>query len=213
MYRGPCLQGPLLTIAEPTTRPRLSNRYGSPLCSDPCGVLSLRPRRLPSPQSQSPLQTGDIMNTAISALTRTARTVRRAITRLVTRLTRRAEIKVRISVSGPPFLRRVVDCMADLRVAANDNNPSINGNYPDKLHPCLTPSSPSRMVGCWRGRRPSRLTARRIQPILSEPQRNHPTASDDRTSTATSLAIAVRRIISPRPVLDPTPSKLRARPR
>jgi hypothetical protein len=65
------------------------------------------------------------MNTAISALTRTAHSIRRTVTRLVTRLTRRAETKVRISVSVPPLLKLVFDYKADLRVAANDNNPGI----------------------------------------------------------------------------------------
>ena len=69
------------------------------------------------------------MNTAISALTRTAQSIRRAITRLVTRLTRRAEIKVRLSVSVPPVLKLVVDYKADLRVAANDNNSSISPRH------------------------------------------------------------------------------------
>ena len=55
------------------------------------------------------------MNTAISALTRTAHDVRRAIT-LITRLTRRGEIKVRISVSVPPFGKLVLDYKADFRV-------------------------------------------------------------------------------------------------
>jgi len=69
------------------------------------------------------------MNTAISALIRSAHSICRAITRLVTRLTRRAEIKVRISVSVPPFLKLVVDYKADLRVAANDNNSSISPRH------------------------------------------------------------------------------------
>ena len=55
------------------------------------------------------------MNTAISALTRTAHSIRGAISCLVTRLTRRAEIKVRLSVSVPPVLKLVVDYKADLR--------------------------------------------------------------------------------------------------
>lgn len=69
------------------------------------------------------------MNTAISALTRTAHDIRRAITRLATRLTRRAEIKVRISFSVPPFLKLVVDYKADLREAANDNKPGIRPRH------------------------------------------------------------------------------------
>ena len=69
------------------------------------------------------------MNTAISALTRTAHSIRRAITRLVTRLTRRAEIKVRLSVSVPPFLKLVADYKADLQVPANDNNSSISSRH------------------------------------------------------------------------------------
>ena len=69
------------------------------------------------------------MNTAISALTRTAHDIRRAITRLATRLTRRAEIKVRLSVSVPPFLKLVVEYNVDLRPAANDNNLSIRPRH------------------------------------------------------------------------------------
>ncbi len=69
------------------------------------------------------------MNTAISALTRTAHSIRGAISCLVTRLTRRAEIKVRLSVSVPPVLKLVVDYKADLRVAANDNNSSISPRH------------------------------------------------------------------------------------
>lgn len=69
------------------------------------------------------------MNTAISALTRTAHSIRGAISCLVTRLTRRAEIKVRLSVSVPPVLKLVVDYKADLQVAANDNNSSISPRH------------------------------------------------------------------------------------
>ena len=69
------------------------------------------------------------MNTAISALTRSAHSIRRTVTRLVTRLTRRAEIKVRISLSVPPFLKLVFDYKTDLRVAANDNNRSIRPRH------------------------------------------------------------------------------------
>jgi len=69
------------------------------------------------------------MNTAISALIRSAHSICRAVSRLVTRLTRRAEIKVRISVSVPPFIKLVVDYKADLRVAANDNNSSISPRH------------------------------------------------------------------------------------
>ena len=69
------------------------------------------------------------MNTAISALTCIARNIRRAIARLARRLTRRAAIKVRISVSVPPFLKRVVDYKADLREEANDNKPGIRPRH------------------------------------------------------------------------------------
>ena len=69
------------------------------------------------------------MNTAISALTRIARNIRRGITRLARRLTRRADIKVRISVSVPPFLQLVVDYKADLREAANVNKPGIRPRH------------------------------------------------------------------------------------
>ena len=54
------------------------------------------------------------MNTAISALTRTAHSIRGAISCLVTRLTRRAEIKVRLSVSADRVPKLVVDYRADL---------------------------------------------------------------------------------------------------
>jgi len=69
------------------------------------------------------------MNTAISVLTRVARNIRRAITRLARRLTHRAQVKVRISVSVPPFLKLVVDYKADLREAANDNKPGIRPRH------------------------------------------------------------------------------------
>ena len=69
------------------------------------------------------------MNTAISALIRSAHSICRAVGRLVTRLTRRAELKVSISVSVPPFLKLVVEYNADLRPAANDNNLSIRPRH------------------------------------------------------------------------------------
>ena len=69
------------------------------------------------------------MDTAISALTRIARNIRRGITRLARRLTRRADIKVRISISVPPFLQLVVDYKADLREAANVNKPGIRPRH------------------------------------------------------------------------------------
>jgi len=69
------------------------------------------------------------MNTAISALTRIACNIPRAIAGLARRLTRRAEIKVRLSFSVPPFLKLVVDYKADLREAANDNKPGIRPRH------------------------------------------------------------------------------------
>ena len=69
------------------------------------------------------------MITAISALTRTAHSIGRAITRLIRWLPRRAKIKVRINVSVPPFLKLIVEYNADLRPAANGNNPSIRPRH------------------------------------------------------------------------------------
>ena len=60
------------------------------------------------------------MNTTISVI---ARTARRPVNRLLRRLTRKAEIKLGIIVSLPPFLKLVFFYKADLGEPANDNQP------------------------------------------------------------------------------------------
>jgi len=67
---------------------------------------------------------GDIMNPLISAITRTARSLRRSFHRIVQRLTRKAKIKLGLTFSLPPFVKIVFDYQADLGEAANDNRPN-----------------------------------------------------------------------------------------
>jgi hypothetical protein len=67
------------------------------------------------------LQKETIMNTAISAITRTSRSIRRAVNRIARRLTRKASIKLGITVSVPPFVKFVFDYKADISKPANDN--------------------------------------------------------------------------------------------
>ena len=62
------------------------------------------------------------MNTAISAITRTSRSIRRTIHRIARRLTRKASIDLGITVSVPPFLKFVLSYKADIGQAANDNS-------------------------------------------------------------------------------------------
>jgi hypothetical protein len=69
------------------------------------------------------LQKETIMDTAISAITRTSRSIRRAVNRIARRLTRKASVKLGITVSVPPFLKFVFDYKADIGEAANDNRP------------------------------------------------------------------------------------------
>ena len=61
------------------------------------------------------------MNTAISAITRTSRSIRRTVHRIARRLTRKASIDLGITVSVPPFLKFVLSYKADIGQAANDN--------------------------------------------------------------------------------------------
>ena len=61
------------------------------------------------------------MNPLISAITRTARSLRRSFHRIVQRLTRKAKIKLGLTVSLPPFVKVVFDYQADLGEPANDN--------------------------------------------------------------------------------------------
>jgi Holliday junction resolvasome RuvABC ATP-dependent DNA helicase subunit len=68
------------------------------------------------------LQKETIMNTAISAITRTNRGIRRTLNRIVRRLTRKASINLRITVSVPPFLKFVLDYKADIGDPVNDNS-------------------------------------------------------------------------------------------
>ena len=61
------------------------------------------------------------MNTAIRAITRASRSIRRTFNPIARRLTRKASIKLGITVSVPPFLKFVFDYKADIGDAANDN--------------------------------------------------------------------------------------------
>ena len=62
-----------------------------------------------------------MMNTAIPAITRTSRSIRRTVNRIARRLTQKASIKLGITVWVPPFLKFVLDYKADIGDAANDN--------------------------------------------------------------------------------------------
>ena len=83
------------------------------------------------------------MTTFISALTRTVRRIRRCAKRLSRRLTRKAELKLGITVSLPPFLKFAFDYKADIGEPANDNAPRQPGRTaraarrrsPDRRHP------------------------------------------------------------------------------
>ena len=67
------------------------------------------------------------MTTFISALTRTVLRIRRNAKRLSRRLTRKAEIKLGITVSLPPFLKFALDYKADIGEPANDDTPRQPG--------------------------------------------------------------------------------------
>ena len=67
------------------------------------------------------------MTTFISALTRTVRRIRRCAKRFSRRLTRKAEIKLGITVSLPPFLKFAFDYKADIGQPANDNTSHKSG--------------------------------------------------------------------------------------
>ena len=64
------------------------------------------------------------MTPFIAALSRTARSTRRAANRISRRFTRKAEIKLGITVSLPSFLKLAFDYKADIGDAANDITPS-----------------------------------------------------------------------------------------
>ena len=61
------------------------------------------------------------MNPLISAISRTARSLRRSFHRIAQRLTRKAKIKLAFTFNLPPFVEIVFDYQADLGEAANDN--------------------------------------------------------------------------------------------
>lgn len=61
------------------------------------------------------------MNTTISALSRTARSVRRAVHQLITALTRKAALNIHLTVSLPPFVKAAFDYKAEINSAANDD--------------------------------------------------------------------------------------------
>jgi hypothetical protein len=64
------------------------------------------------------------MTPFIAALSRTARSIRHAADRIGRRFIRKAEIKLGITMSLPPFLKFAFDYKADIGGAANDNTPS-----------------------------------------------------------------------------------------
>ena len=64
------------------------------------------------------------MTPFIAALSRTARSIRHAVSRIGRRFARRAEIKLGITVSPPPFLKFAFEYKADIGEAANDNTSS-----------------------------------------------------------------------------------------
>jgi hypothetical protein len=66
----------------------------------------------------------DIMTPFIAALSRTARSIRHAVSRIGRRFARRAEIKLGITASLPPFLKFAFEYKADIGEAANDNTSS-----------------------------------------------------------------------------------------
>lgn len=68
------------------------------------------------------------MNTVISALANTGRSIRRSVHRLVTRLTRNATIKLAVTLSLSPFLKVVFGY--ELNPAANDNRPQRRSRHP-----------------------------------------------------------------------------------
>lgn len=70
------------------------------------------------------------MHPLISALTRTARSLRNSARRIASRLTRKAKIKLGITVSVPPFLKVAFDYQADIGEAANDNRPRRSRKHP-----------------------------------------------------------------------------------
>jgi hypothetical protein len=66
----------------------------------------------------------DIMAPFIVALSRTAHSIRQAADRIGRRFTRKAEIKLSITMSLPPFIKFAFDYKADIGEAANDNTVS-----------------------------------------------------------------------------------------
>ena len=70
------------------------------------------------------------MTTKTSALSRTARSIRRAINRITNRLTRKAKIKLDLTLSFPPFVKFALDYTADLSKPANRLPKPANDNKP-----------------------------------------------------------------------------------
>ncbi len=70
------------------------------------------------------------MTTLISALSRTARSFRRAINRIANRLTRKAKIKLGLTLSFPPFVKFALDYTADLSKPENRLPQPANDNKP-----------------------------------------------------------------------------------
>ena len=64
------------------------------------------------------------MNPLISAITRTARSLRHSFRRVAQRLTRKAKIKLGLTFSLPPFVKFVFDYQADIGEPANENRPN-----------------------------------------------------------------------------------------
>ena len=76
------------------------------------------------------LQKETIVNTAISAITRTSRSIRHAVNRIARRLTRKASISLGITVSVPPFVKLALSYKADLSKPGNRIPKPANDNKP-----------------------------------------------------------------------------------
>ena len=110
-----------LYLAQPTARPRLGNHAVLRCAATPVPGVPVAAAVQFSVSAIASLQKETIMNTAISAITRTSRSIRRTVNRIARRLTRKASIDLGITVSVPPFLKFVLFYKADIGQAANDN--------------------------------------------------------------------------------------------
>ena len=71
------------------------------------------------------------MTTSIAAFTRTTRRIRGRAKRLIRRLTRKAEIKLCLTISLPPFLKPVLDYKVDIGVPATTTRPASRAVRPN----------------------------------------------------------------------------------